>query len=70
MMKLLLLKIKNLIPYLILIIIYFLFVNIEARNSKINNNKTTINNTESSSNKSEILNSNIRINIPVIPYGQ
>ena len=68
-MKSLLLKIKNLIPYLLLISLYFLFVNIEARkeitNYKINNRiKKNIDE------QSKIEKNNLRISIPVIPYGQ
>ena len=68
-MKSLLINIKNSLPYLILIIIYFLFVNIEAQNTK-DNNKTTTKNIESNLNNSKNININKRITIPVIPYGQ
>ena len=67
-MKTLILNIKNMIPYLVLIFIYFLFVNIEAR-KKINilqHKKSNINkdiNAENSLN-----NDNLKISIPVIPY--
>ena len=68
-MKSLLLNIKNLIPYFILISLYFLFVNIEARKELKNytNNSRTKNMREK---KSNIENKNLRISIPVIPYSQ
>tara|TARA_B100000965_G_scaffold280778_1_gene238656 strand:- start:238 stop:450 length:213 start_codon:yes stop_codon:yes gene_type:complete len=63
-------NIKNLIPYLFLIVIYFLFVNIEAHKEKTNykygnkiqkNNQIKKNNSE---NKVPVQ----RIAIPVIPF--
>ena len=70
-MKSLLLNIKNLIPYLILISIYFFFVNIEARNDqsryqKNTNIKEIIKDTDEV--KSDINKKSNRISIPVIPY--
>ena len=70
-MKSLIINIKNLLPYLLLVFIYFLFVNIEARNSKnkIHNN---IKSNEEIRNSDKIKsipdNYNLRIRIPVIPY--
>ena len=63
----LLISIKNLIPYLILISLYFLFVNIEARNDL---NTFPIKKIEKNirKNSSNLENKNIRISIPVIPY--
>ena len=72
-MKSLLLKIKNMLPYLLLISIYFFFINIEARNNqKINQNK---NNDSSQNNnfindKTKTDESNLTISIPVIPFNQ
>ena len=68
-MKSLLLNIKNLIPYFILISLYFLFVNIEARKELKNytNNSRTKNMREK---KSNVEKKNLRISIPVIPYSQ
>ena len=64
-MKLLFIRIKNSLPYFILISIYFLFINIEARRT-ININ--TDNKKEESLNKIDSNNINQRIAIPVIPY--
>ena len=69
-MKSLLLSIKNILPYLLLIGIYFFFVNLEARND-LNNSK---HNSNSSSKINEgdkithINNNSTTISIPVIPY--
>ena len=70
-MKSLLLKIKNLLPYLILISIYFFFVNIEARNDQSRyKKKTNINEIIKDTDvvKSDINKKIKRISIPVIPY--
>ena len=64
-------NIKNLIPYLILISIYFLFINIEARNTQFRQqkiNRINESDNEDTSFNSDIEHSNIRISIPVIPY--
>ena len=66
-MKSLVINIKNLIPYLILIVIYFLFINLEAR--KVKENIDSIDNKiDTSSNISNKKDNNLRISIPVIPY--
>ena len=65
-MKLLLIQIKNLIPYLSLISLYFLVVNLEARRSQINNNSTEIKDYQRILKDSDI--ENIRIKIPVLPF--
>tara|TARA_B100001250_G_scaffold221935_1_gene190336 strand:+ start:193 stop:408 length:216 start_codon:yes stop_codon:yes gene_type:complete len=62
-------NIKNLLPYLLLIAIYFFFVNLEAgkdkKTNRTNENEYMLNNEESSEqNKQQ------RIKIPVIPYKQ
>ena len=62
-------NIKNLLPYLLLIAIYFLFVNLEAGKDKKNNRKSEkeyILSEEESSGQ----NKQQRIEIPVIPYKQ
>ena len=68
-MKSLLLNIKNIIPYLLLISLYFVFVNIEARKEL-----TEDKNINSIKKKSVKLfnndENNIRISIPVVPYSQ
>ena len=58
-------NLKNLIPYLVLIVIYFIFVNIEAKKeiNKLNEKKYNVQ-------KEAQLNSNkeFKLKIPVIPY--
>ncbi len=60
-------NIRNLIPYFLLIFIYFFFVNLEARNDK-----HRVRNSERENalddHKSKITNKTMRIEIPVIPY--
>ena len=68
-MKSLLLNLKNLIPYLLLIALYFLFVNIEAR-EEISNYKTNKRSTKHSYIEQSVEDKNLRISIPVIPYSQ
>ena len=62
-------NIKNLLPYLLLIAIYFFFVNLEARkdNETIRTNENEANLIEE---KSSEQNKQQRIKIPVIPYKQ
>ena len=64
-MKSFFLSIKNLTPYLLLVAIYFFFINIEAKNNI--NNLIEI---EKSNNliESSIKNKDSAINIPVIPF--
>tara|TARA_Y100001968_G_C19252903_1_gene665371 strand:- start:384 stop:572 length:189 start_codon:yes stop_codon:yes gene_type:complete len=60
-MKLLFINIKNLFPYIFLITLYFLFVNIEA--SKDYNNSVLI------KQETSVIDEDVqRISIPVIPY--
>ena len=68
-MKSLLVNIKNLLPYLLLIVVYFFFVNLEAQNSNTYNKMFNINE-DINDNKSNIKKTNKRISIPVIPYSQ
>ena len=62
-------NIKNLLPYLLLIAIYFFFVNLEARKDnetiRTNENEATL-----IEEKSSEQNKQQRIKIPVIPYKQ
>ena len=62
-------NVKNLLPYFLLISLYFFFINLEAKKEK-----DDIRNTEykdkSSVNKSNSVERDIRITIPVIPYDQ
>lgn len=57
-------NIKNLLPYFILIAIYFFIVNIEAsKDNKIKDNQK-----ELVKNKTSKINKEIKLRIPVIPY--
>ena len=62
-------KIKNLLPYLLLIAIYFLFVNLEAGKDK-KTNRTIENESMLIEEKSTDQYKQQRIKIPVIPYKQ
>ena len=62
-------NIKNLLPYLLLIAIYFLFVNLEAGKDK-KTNRTNENESMLIEEKSTEQNKQQRIKIPVIPYKQ
>ena len=68
-MKSIFLSIKNLIPYLLLVVIYFFFVNIEAKKNYNFKKRTEIEKykdlNESNKNKLDSL-----IIIPVIPYNK
>ena len=64
-MKSLLNNLKNLLPYLLLVCIYFFFINIEARKTYNNNTKQ---NDKRNDKKLDINKVNLRITIPVIPY--
>ncbi len=65
-MKSIIVNIKNLIPYLLLISIYFFFVNLEAQNNQISNSIDK--DKEAISKFSEYNGSNQRLALPVIPY--
>ena len=62
-------NIKNLLPYLLLIAIYFFFVNLEARKDN-ETNRTKENEAKLIEEKSSEQNKQQRIKIPVIPYKQ
>ena len=62
-------NIKNLLPYLLLIAIYFFFVNLEAGNDKKTNRKIE-NEYMLKDNESSEKNNQQRIKIPIIPYKQ
>ena len=66
-MSVLLKNIRNLLPYFLLITIYFFFVNLEARRG-INNNSIPKNDIIEENDKSRFDNESLRIKIPVIPY--
>ena len=57
-------NIKTILPYIFLILIYFFFVNLEARKDQ----KRIENNEELTIKKKETGKINKRIKIPVIPY--
>ena len=60
-------NLKNLVPYFLLIAVYFFFINLEAKKD-INNNRTIINENKMPINKFKLDNNQMRIEIPVIPY--
>ena len=60
-------NIKNLLPYLLLIAIYFFFVNLEAGKDK-KTNRTNENEYMLSVEESSEQNKQQRIKIPIIPY--
>ena len=62
-------KIKNLLPYFLLIAIYFFFVNMEAKRDEGDLGKPDILNLPADE-KSYIDNNKLRIKIPVIPFSQ
>ena len=62
-MKSFFLSIRNLTPYLLLVAIYFFFINIEAKNNNLIEIEKSNNLTESN-----IKNKDSAINIPVIPF--
>ena len=68
-MKSLLLNLKNLTPYLLLIALYFIFVNLEAKRD-VTNYKTEIIKKKLGNIQRNVDETNIRISIPVIPYSQ
>tara|TARA_Y100001968_G_C19330344_1_gene703972 strand:- start:756 stop:956 length:201 start_codon:yes stop_codon:yes gene_type:complete len=62
-------NIKNLIPYLLLIAIYFFFINLEATKDK-NNIHSSQQNKIITHDKPSFDDTNLRIKIPVIPYNK
>ena len=62
-------NIKDLLPYLLLITIYFFFINLEAGNER-NNVKMNKKETNTPTKNQSITNQQIRISIPVIPYNE
>tara|TARA_B100001250_G_scaffold42046_1_gene33252 strand:- start:2239 stop:2454 length:216 start_codon:yes stop_codon:yes gene_type:complete len=62
-------NIRNLLPYLILIAIYFFFVNLEAGKEKVNN-RTIEKENNLHKNMSTVDETQFRLKIPVIPYNQ
>ncbi len=62
-------EVRNLLPYLLLISIYFLFINLEAR-KQTTNNKSSEKEKKIIKNESNSKDKQIRITIPVVPYKQ
>ena len=62
-------NIKNLLPYFLLIAIYFFFVNLEATKDT-NSNLTSEKEPIYPDKKNNINHNNLRIKIPVIPYNK
>tara|TARA_Y100001968_G_C19245152_1_gene661472 strand:+ start:705 stop:920 length:216 start_codon:yes stop_codon:yes gene_type:complete len=67
--KTIVINLKNLLPYILLITIYFFFVNLEARKSN-NNNKTTKDERLDSDMEPKVEETQLIISIPVIPFSQ
>ena len=62
-------NIRNLLPYIALIALYFFFINIEAKKNK--NSKQIIKNEKNLTVDETVLDKKtLRIEIPVIPYNQ
>ena len=64
-------RLKNLFPYLLLISIYFFFVNIEARKEQLRTkeiHKTLKIKNESENQIQKLSNTELKVNIPVVPY--
>ena len=66
-MKNIISKVTSLAPYLLLILLYFIFINLEAKKNQYNKDTKVIKNKSIKKLNSDINNS-IRISIPVIPY--
>ena len=62
-------NLKNLIPYFLLIGVYFILINIEAGKDN-NNNKITEKKYMISNDNTNNINKDERVKIPVIPYKQ
>ena len=61
-------NIKTLLPYFLLIVLYFFFINLETREEKKNKSIIKIQSQHNES-KSTVNNKNqLKISIPVIPY--
>ena len=63
-------NLKNLLPYFLLIAIYFLLINLETRKEKNINRIIEIENQLSEDKSSDDKTKQLRITIPVIPYKQ
>ena len=61
-------NLKNLLPYFLLIALYFFFINLEARKEKINNKIIEIEKKLADDKSMGYDKEQLRIAIPVIPY--
>jgi len=61
-------NLKNLLPYFLLIALYFFFINLEARKEKINNKIIEIEKKLADDKSMGYDKQQLRIAIPVIPY--
>ena len=59
---------KNLLPYFLLIALYFFFINLETRKEKINNKIIEIENHLAEDKSMGYDKEQLRIAIPVVPY--
>ena len=59
---------KNLLPYFLLIALYFFFINLETRKEKINNKNIEIEKQLVEDKSMRYDKKQIRIAIPVVPY--
>ena len=62
-------NLRNLLPYFLLISLYFFFINLEVKNQKNDNRNNEFKN-KNSEYKSNSVDTDMRITIPVIPYKQ
>ena len=67
-MKTIFKRLSNLVPYLLLVGIYFIFVNIEAQNNLKVNRNLLMESTNKTNTEKEPEVDKLRIKIPVIPY--
>ena len=68
-LNLLIKNIRNLLPYIALIALYFFFINIEAKKNK-NSKKIIKNENMLTVDETKLDKKMLRIEIPVIPYNQ
>ena len=59
---------KNLLPYFLLIALYFFFINLETRKAKINNQIIEIEKQVADDKSIGYTKEKLRIAIPVVPY--
>ena len=69
LISIMIMNLKNLLPYFLLIAIYFFFINLEARQDK-NQTQYSLKESILQDEETKINSKAIRITIPVIPYNQ